>query len=76
MRVTLVLADREYPLLEWNSGVVPANENRIGPTVNFILPDADTDRMTLRLEAGEASSVYALCYRRSASRAASRQMNV
>ena len=76
VRVMLLLDGREYALLEWDSGDVPANENRIGPTVNFMLPDADADRMTLRLDAGEASSEYVLCYRRSETRAVSRQLNV
>ena len=55
---------------------VAANENKIGPTINWILPDVDATEFTLILRAGEASSAYRLCYRRSEAHAANRQMNV
>ena len=74
--MTLLLAGEEYPLIQWDSGDVGANENRIGPTVNFILPDVDATQMTLRLDAGEASSEYRLCYRSRTERRVSRQLNV
>jgi len=76
VRATLLLGGKEYPLIEWDSGDVAENQNRIGPTVNFILPDVDATEMTLRLDAGDASSEYRLCYRRSEKYAVSRQMNV
>ena len=74
--VSIELGGVTTPLLTWNSGEVPANENRLGPTVNWILPDVDAAEMTLRLEAGEYSSAYRLCYRKSEAIQASRQMNV
>ena len=76
VHVSLELGGEVYPLLTWESGSVPANTNRLGPTVNFILPDVDATDMTLRLDAGEASSAYRLCYRKSEAMAQSRQMNV
>lgn len=76
VHVSLELGGEVYPLLTWESGSVPANTNRLGPTVNFILPDVDATEMTLRLDAGEASSAYRLCYRKSEAMAQSRQMNV
>ena len=76
VRVSLLLGDEEIHLLDWDSGVVSANENRLGPTVNLILPDVDATEMTLRLEAGEATSEYRLRYRMSQAREVSRQMNV
>lgn len=76
VEVSVELAGKEYPLLTWNSGEVGANENRIGPTVNWVLPDVDATDMTLHLKAGEASSEYRLCYRRSRTVEISRQMNV
>ena len=67
----------EYPLFTWDSGEVPAGENRIGPTVNWILPDVDTEEFTLRLTAGNgASSTYRLMYRKSRQFAVTRQLNV
>lgn len=76
VEVSVVLAGREYLLLTWNSGEVDANENRIGPTVNWVLPDVDATDMTLRLKADEATSEYRLCYRKSKTAEISRQMNV
>ncbi len=76
VRVSLLLGGEEIHLLDWNSGVTPANQNRLGPTVNLILPDVDATDMRLRLEAGSASSEYRLRYRMSQTRAATRQMNV
>ena len=75
--VSIELEGKEYPLLEWDSGVVPPGENRLGPTVNWILPEARASRFTLRLRASrEASSEYVLCYRPARTTAESRRMNV
>ena len=76
IRASIELGERTYPLLTWESGAVPANANRIGPTINWGLPDVDATEFTLRLEAGESSSAYRLCYRKSEACQASRQMNV
>jgi len=76
VKVSLILAGKEIAQLDWNSGDVPANENRLGPTINCVLPDVNATDITLRLDAGDASSEYRLCYRRSEKYAVTRQMNV
>ena len=76
MKVSIRINGEEHALLTWETGQVAANENRIGPTVNWVLPDVDATELTLCLSAGDASSEYRLCYRRSAENAISRQMNV
>ena len=74
---SVLINGTEYPLLTWDSGDVPANENRIGPAVNWILPDVDADEFTLKLTCENgASSEYRLLYRKSKIHAASRQLNV
>ncbi len=62
VRVVLEIGGEEFELVSW-SGSTEANENRIGPSVNFRLPEVDTDRMTLKLisENGLESS-YTLKY--------------
>ena len=75
--VSIEIGGTEYPLLQWDSGPVAARENRLGPTVNWTLPQASVSRFTLRLRAGNGrSSEYTLCFRPAAQRTASRQMNV
>ena len=76
VKVSLQIGGQTYPLLTWESGEAAANTNRIGPTVNWVLPDVDASEFTLRLEAGAYSSAYRLCYRKSEAFAVSRQMNV
>ena len=76
IRASIRLDGVEYPLLTWETGDVPANTNKIGPTINWVLPDVDAGEFTLVLSAGEASSEYRLCYRRSEARQASRQLNM
>ena len=72
--VSIQLGDRTYPMFTWDSGLTA--ENKIGPSVNFVLPDADATEMTLILSAGDKSSEYRLCYRSRAERRVSRQLNV
>ena len=76
VKVSVKINGEEYPLLKWETGKVAANTNKIGPTVNWILPDVDCSEMTLCLSAGTASSEYRLRYRKSAKFEVSRQMNV
>ena len=74
--VSVELDGKEYPLLQWDSGIVPAGENRIGPTVNWILPETRAARFTLRLRASaETSSEYVLCLKRGAMNGEKRRMN-
>jgi len=72
--VSIRLGDQTYPLLTWHSG--SADANRIGPSINWVLPDADACEMTLILSAGDKSSDYRLCYRSRSERRISRQLNV
>ena len=75
VRVSLEIAGKTLHLIDWTAAAA-AGKNQLGPTVNLILPDTDAAEMTLRLEAGAASSAYRLRYRMSAERSISRQMNV
>ena len=75
--VSIAWDGEERQLLHWDSGVVPPNENRLGPTLNWKLPDLPISSFTLRLRAsGNTSSEYKLCYRPTRKRAESRRMNV
>ena len=77
IKASIKLNGAEYELFTWNSGEVSANTNKIGPSVNFVLPDVDATELVLCLDTGSgASSEYRLCYRRSETYAVSRQMNV
>ena len=58
----LQLGTQTLDLLEW-SAKAEKNANLQGPTVRHILPNIDTDRITLILESGEFSSTYCLLYR-------------
>jgi len=72
--VSIRLGDTTYPMFTWNSG--DASANKIGPSVNWVLPDADAEDLTLILSAGEHSSEYRLCYFSREERRISRQLNV
>lgn len=75
-RAVLEIGGTEYELLNWQSGSVAANENRIGPSVNFRLPEVNAQRMTLRLISSDGlSSSYTLKYT-APEHVLSRQMNV
>jgi beta-mannosidase len=77
IKASVKLGGEVYPLLTWESGTVGENTNKIGPTVNWILPDVDADDMTLILDTGDgASSEYRLRYRPSEAKIVSRQLNV
>lgn len=77
IHASVCIGDREYPLLTWETGRVPANTNKLGPALNWILPEADTDSFVLKLSAGDqTSSEYKLCYRHVSSSEATRQLNV
>lgn len=77
VKVSIKLNGEKYEIFAWDSGNVAANTNKIGPGVNWVLPDVDATEFTLCLTAGTgASSEYRLCYRRSEEFAVSRQMNV
>lgn len=57
----IILGDRKEHLVKWYTG--KTNGNKQGPTVNVILPQADTDYIILRLEAqGGNNSEYKYRY--------------
>ncbi|MBR2038619.1 MAG: hypothetical protein IKA09_12980 [Lachnospiraceae bacterium] len=77
IKVFIRLNDVEYPLLTWESGEVKSNSNKIGPSVNWILPDVAASSFSLILDTGNgASSEYTLCYRPRKGAIHTRQMNV
>ena len=76
IKASIRLAGVEYPLLTWETGKVDENTNKIGPTINWILPDVDAGEFTLILDTGDdTASEYRLCYRRSQEKIVSRQLN-
>ena len=48
VRAVLVVGETEYPLLEWRADA-EARSNTQGPTLRFVLPESDADRIILRL---------------------------
>ena len=60
----LEIGGEKYELLTWNTGNVAANDNKLGPAVNFVLPsDPDATEMTLHLASAKGnSSDYRLKY--------------
>lgn len=78
VNVEIELGGKKYELLTWNVCEVSANSNKPGPTVNFILPVADSAKeVTIRLlTAGKnADNSYRLLYRCSKTSNAIREMN-
>lgn len=64
VRISVCIGAKTSQLLEWNASV-GANTNLQGPTVRFVLPGVETDRVTLMLESDNGlSSSYCLHYRR------------
>ena len=57
--VTLTVNGETHELLTWQTNEVPANENKLGPSVNFVLPKESTDRdmiLTLTGSSGRKNS--------------------
>ena len=77
VKASIRLNGETYPLLTWESGTVGENANKIGPTINWVLPDVDATELTLVLDTGDgASSEYRLRYRPSEDKIVSRQLNI
>ena len=67
MRAWIEIADRRIDLGSWRFERTPANENRAGPTVRALLPDARADKLVVRLRSDqhpELDSEYVLQFRR------------
>lgn len=53
---TVVIDGVEYEQISWNTGDVEARTNKLGPRLNFVLPeDATASEMTLKLTAADGS---------------------
>ena len=77
IRVSICIDGIEYPILTWETGIVNAGTNKIGPTVNWILPDVNTDHIVVKLSAdNDVSNEYKLCYRPKKPYEVTRQLNV
>jgi len=77
VRVSIKLNGETYNMLTWETGEIHANKNKLGPAINFTLPDVPCDKITLVLDTGDgAASEYTLRYRPSEEVAVSRQMNM
>lgn len=63
VEVYAIVNGKEYHLLTWESGMTEAGKNKIGPAINWVLPDSQEGKFTLVLRAGEYSSEYTLCLR-------------
>lgn len=63
--VTLTIGNKTYNLLHWSVDEVFANTNKIGPAVNFVLPnvkDADFVLLTLKSQ-NSADNEYKLLFK-------------
>lgn len=63
VRITATVGESRFELLEWNADA-DAGTNHRGPTVRFVLPHAETNRIILTLSAKNGmESEYVLLYR-------------
>jgi len=77
VRVSIEINGTSYYLLTWQTCEVPANTNKLGPAVNFTLPNISADWFTLVLDTGDdAQSRYCLRLRGCNAAEANRQLNV
>ena len=66
VKVTISIGDQVFDMFTWETGDVKANGNKIGPSVNFVLPSIPgAEVLTLRLESmyNDRSSEYKLKYK-------------
>ena len=77
IHASIRIGNTEYPLLTWETGTVSSNTNRIGPTLNWVLPHLNVTQFTLCLSTNTAaSSEYTLCFRSDKPHEETRQLNV
>jgi len=77
VHVSVVIGGEEQLLFSWDTGLIDENTNKIGPSVNWVIPQTDADRFTLILKTdSEIRSEYTLCLRNEHAKRISRQLNV
>ena len=65
IKAVIEIGGEEYELINWQKAKAEANTNKIGPSVNFVLPEIkDCDFFILKLKTpnGEYNSSYKLKY--------------
>lgn len=63
-------------VMDWNTGQIGANQNKMGHTLSVPLPAMESDTFTLRLESANGfGSSYTLCFQPKIRKAKTRQMN-
>jgi len=66
IKAYIEIAGEEVLLAEWKTGMIPANQNKKGPSVSYLLPNVNTDRIKVKLkclENDKYSSSYELKYK-------------
>ncbi len=79
IKVSVIIGNAEHTLLTWQTGEVAALGNKIGPTVNFILPYVkDAEALIVRLESkcADRCNEYKLKYYSKEPPKRTMQMNV
>jgi len=79
VRVSILLGDKTYDMLTWDTGEIPPLSNQIGPSVNLILPaEYGADELVLRLQSlhTDRCNEYRLVCHAKAPAKRTRQLNV
>lgn len=63
VKAYLKIGNRTIKLLTWDYEKLNSGENKIGPSVRYILPNMHAEDMVLVLEAGHMSNAYRLQYK-------------
>ena len=72
------LGEEQYEQITWNTGLIGAHENKLGPTIHFTLPHVDCDTLVLKLitSDSERNNTYRLHYIPSNTVVAQRLLNM
>jgi beta-mannosidase len=66
IKAYIEIAEEDVLITEWKTGFITANQNKKGPGISYLLPDANTDRIRIKLKCMENdkySSSYELKYK-------------
>ena len=76
--VSIQLGEEQYEQITWNTGLIGAHENKLGPTIHFTLPNVDCDTLVLKLITSDSArnSTYRLHYIPSNTVVAQRLLNM